>query len=147
MQFITERMRPGHKDYDDSYIELVRSIDDKVRDYYFFMSLDKNHVLDDIIDSIETLQINFWEDNIVDIANTGKSKYSGIKLIKNLYNIEDNDIYAFGDGHNDIEMISKVRHGIVMGNSPHALQSVADYIAPRIEEDGFFIACQKFRLI
>jgi hypothetical protein len=147
MQFITERMRPGHKDYDQSYIELVRPLDSKERDYYFFMSLDKNHILDDIVDLVDCLQINYWEDDVVDISNNGINKYSGIEIIRDFYNIEDNDIYAFGDGYNDIDMIKNVRHGIVMGNSPKELQSVADYIAPSIEDDGFFVACQRFKLI
>jgi len=147
MRFITERMRPGHKDYDDSYIRNVKEINDDKRDYYFFMSLDKNHILDDIKDLLKNLQVNRWEDNVIDIANIGVSKFSGIKKMQKHYNINDNDIYAFGDGYNDIEMIKNVKHGIVMGNSPKELQKYATYIAPKIDEDGFFIACQEFKLI
>ncbi len=146
-RFITERIRPGHKDYDDSYIRKIKKIDKTPRDYYFFMSLDKNHIIQNLTDVLKNLQVNKWEDNVIDIANTGVSKYSGIQLIQKHYEIDDNDIYAFGDGYNDIEMIKNVKHGIVMGNSPKELQAHATYIAPRIEKDGFLKACQQLELI
>jgi len=146
-KFITERMRPGHKDYDGTYIRKIKKIDKTKRDYYFFMSLDKNHIIKNLTDILSNLQINIWEDDVIDIANKGVSKYSGIQLIQEHYNIDENDIYAFGDGYNDIEMIKNVKHGIVMGNSPKELQKYATYVAPSIEKDGFLIACQKLELI
>lgn len=147
MRFITERMRPGHKNYDDSYIRKIKKIDNTPRDYYFFMSLDKNHIIKNLTNVLEKLQVNRWEDNVIDIANVGVNKYSGIKLMQKYLKINENDIYAFGDGYNDIEMIKNVKHGIVMGNSPKELQQYATYIAPSIDKDGFFEACKKFKLI
>ncbi|MFP4456457.1 MAG: Cof-type HAD-IIB family hydrolase [Clostridia bacterium] len=147
MRFITERMRPGHKNYDDSYIRKIKQIDEKPRKYYFFMSLDKNHIIKNLTDVLENLQVNNWEDNVIDISNVGVNKYSGIQVMQDYYNINKNDIYAFGDGYNDIEMIKNVKHGIMMGNSPKELQKHATYVAPNIEDDGFFKACQEFKLI
>ncbi len=147
MRFITERMRPGHKDYDESYIRKVKEIDTKKRDYYFFMSLDKNHILESLKDLLTNLQVNRWEDNVIDISNVGVNKYFGIEKIQKHYSLDYNDIYAFGDGYNDIEMIKNVKNGVVMGNSPQELQKYASYVAPRIDKDGFFIACQELKLI
>lgn len=147
IEYIIERMRPGHKNYDNSYLDKVKELDDKERDYYFFMALDKNKVVKDFSGLLKNLQINKWEDNIIDISNIGVSKYSGLKIVQNFYQIADDDIYAFGDGYNDIEMIKNVKNGVAMGNSPIVLKKHASYIAPRIEQDGFFRACQKLNLI
>lgn len=44
--------------------------------------------------------------------------------------------YAFGDGLNDIEMLSMIHHGVAMGNGEEEVKAVAKYVTKSVEEDG-----------
>ncbi|WP_066800639.1 HAD hydrolase family protein [Moraxella oblonga] len=45
---------------------------------------------------------------------------------------------AFGDGLNDIEMLSSVGVGVAMANGHDDLKNVANFICPRHDEDGIY---------
>ena len=45
---------------------------------------------------------------------------------------------AFGDGGNDIQMLSHVGIGIAMGNASDEVKKYADYITDSVDEDGVF---------
>ncbi|MBP0724743.1 Cof-type HAD-IIB family hydrolase [Bacillus sp. RG28] len=77
-----------------------------------------------------------WHDLSMDVLPTGGSKATGIiEFAKHLgTNIED--VYAFGDGLNDLEMIQAVGTGIAMGNAVEPLKSIANHITTSCEEDG-----------
>ncbi len=44
--------------------------------------------------------------------------------------------YAFGDGYNDMDMLSAVGHGVAMENGFGPLKELAEYVAPAPEQDG-----------
>lgn len=57
------------------------------------------------------------------------------------------DVYAFGDGLNDMEMIKTVGTGVVMGNAPDVLKQHADHITADVGEDGIFKGLKHLALI
>lgn len=57
------------------------------------------------------------------------------------------DAWAFGDGLNDIEMLSSVGFGVAMGNAHPNLKAVADYVCPKHIEDGVFEGLRALGLI
>ncbi len=74
------------------------------------------------------------------------TKASGIlKVLKHL-NISIENSYAFGDGKNDIEMLSTVGCGIAMGNSNNEVKKHAKYITKSVNDDGVAHGIYKYIL-
>lgn len=61
--------------------------------------------------------------------------------------VDQEETYAFGDGVNDISMLTAVAHGIAMGNGVPALKEVADYVADAIDADGVANALDHLGLV
>ena len=82
-----------------------------------------------------------------DLTGKDESKAKGIqKLIEHLGK-DIQDTVAFGDGRNDIEMLSHVGLGIAMGNGAIETREVADYITDDVDKDGIMKALQHFQFI
>lgn len=70
------------------------------------------------------------------IMATGNTKLSGIKKILAMEDHHIDDVVAFGDDHNDLEIIRECGLGVAMGNAEDAIKEVADHITLSNEEDG-----------
>lgn len=64
----------------------------------------------------------------LEIVSLGIQKAMGVQTIAEYYNINRNDIIAFGDEANDYEMIQYAGHGVVMKNGINGLKEVSDDI-------------------
>ncbi|MBL4930657.1 HAD family hydrolase [Clostridium paridis] len=82
-----------------------------------------------------------------DVSLKEWGKADAIEYISEYLKIPMDNTYAFGDGHNDIEMIKRVNTGIAMGNAVEELKEVADYITSDIFEDGIERAMKTYKLI
>ncbi|MDJ1171669.1 Cof-type HAD-IIB family hydrolase [Roseofilum sp. BLCC_M154] len=65
-------------------------------------------------------------------------------LAETLLGLKAENVMAIGDNFNDLEMLKYAGIGIAMGNAPVAVQKIANWIAPSIEEDGVVTALTKF---
>lgn len=88
-----------------------------------------------------------WHDFSVDILNKNNSKAQGIADILTHYGLEIHEAMAFGDGLNDMEMLSMIGTGVAMGNAVPELKAVADYVTLPIEQDGILDALIKLKVI
>ncbi|MDQ0214807.1 Cof subfamily protein (haloacid dehalogenase superfamily) [Oikeobacillus pervagus] len=88
-----------------------------------------------------------WHHYSVDVLPAGGSKAEGIKRVMNRLGGSMEDVYAFGDGLNDIEMLEAAGTGIAMGNACDELKHVADFVTTNVEEDGIYKGLQKIGLI
>ncbi|MDF2699543.1 MAG: Cof-type family hydrolase [Haloplasmataceae bacterium] len=88
-----------------------------------------------------------WLEEGADIVPVNSSKANGLELLCEKFKIKRENVYAFGDSTNDIEMIKYAGVGIAMGNAKPALKEIADYITDDIDQDGLFNALKKFKLI
>ncbi|MBE6108721.1 MAG: HAD-IIB family hydrolase [Erysipelotrichaceae bacterium] len=79
-----------------------------------------------------------------EITAPGINKGHGILECARFWNIEQNEIAAFGDANNDLPMIQTAEIGIAMGNATELLKQHADYITDTIENDGLYKACIHF---
>lgn len=98
-------------------------------------------------DNVASVDFVKWHENAFDILPKNGSKASGIQaMIGNLdYKIED--VYAFGDGLNDIEMLQVVGTGIAMGNAEDEVKMHADFVTKDVAEDGIYHGLKHFGLI
>lgn len=82
------------------------------------------------------LKIVRWHSGGVDILDKQGSKARGIRAALGALGLEMADAMAFGDGANDVEMLSAVGFGVAMGNAAPELKRLAKYVCPPIHEDG-----------
>lgn len=88
-----------------------------------------------------------WHQFSCDILPREGSKARGIqKLIEHL-NVPIEDTIAFGDGLNDVEMLSGVGIGVAMGNSHEKAKAAASIITKHVDEDGLAFAMKQLNLI
>ena len=83
----------------------------------------------------------------VDIIPKGGSKLSGIAAFAKDMGIEMNEIMAFGDHYNDIEMLEGVGIGVAMGNAQKEVKQAADYVTDTNEKDGIYQGLKHYGLI
>jgi Cof subfamily protein (haloacid dehalogenase superfamily) len=88
-----------------------------------------------------------WHRYSIDVLPKGGSKAEGIKKMIARLGFELKDVYAFGDGLNDLEMLKAVGTGVAMGNGVPEAKEVADYITTDVSEDGIWNGLKKLNLI
>lgn len=86
-------------------------------------------------------------DQAVEFIPKGTSKATGIRDTCKLLNIPIENTYAIGDGPNDLEMLSYVKHGIAMGNATIEAKKAAEYITDDIHDNGIYNALKYYELI
>ena len=59
-----------------------------------------------------------------------------------MMNLEFDEIFAFGDGGNDLAQFNVATTSVAMGNAPHPIQQQADIITKTNDENGFAYAVQ-----
>ena len=75
------------------------------------------------------------------------TKASGLEVLSEQLGISMEEIMAFGDGENDIEMLEAVGTGVAMGNATDDVKTVADAICGHVAEDGIYHYCKEQGLI
>lgn len=77
-----------------------------------------------------------WHEEALDVVPKGGSKAEGIKKMIEKLGFKMENVYAFGDGLNDIEMLKTVGTGVAMGNAPDIVKSYADFVTTDVDNDG-----------
>ena len=77
-----------------------------------------------------------WHETAVDMLRPEGSKARGIAHALDVLGIPINEAAAFGDGLNDVEMLSAVGLGVAMGNGADEAKAAADFVCPSVDEDG-----------
>jgi len=73
----------------------------------------------------------------IEIANKSISKLTAIEyLLQTYFDTPIEDVVAFGDNYNDIEMLKAVGTGVAVGNAKPETKEVADVITLAGKEDG-----------
>ncbi|MDQ1147843.1 Cof subfamily protein (haloacid dehalogenase superfamily) [Bacillus sp. SORGH_AS 510] len=77
-----------------------------------------------------------WHDYAYDILPKGASKAVGVQKLTETLGIKKEHTYAFGDGLNDLEMLSTVGTGVAMGNAVPEAKAAADIVTTSNCNDG-----------
>lgn len=86
------------------------------------------------------------EKGFFELYAKANSKASGILKVLDYLAIPIENSYAFGDGKNDIEMLSTVGCGIAMGNADSYVKNYAKKITDTVQNDGVAIEIEEFIL-
>lgn len=78
--------------------------------------------------------------NNVEITSSEAHKGKALLRYQQMMNVSFEEIFAFGDGGNDLAQFEVATTSVAMGNAPLAIQQQADLITKTNDEDGFAYA-------
>ena len=109
-----------------------------------YLRPEDEHLVDPIR---EDCVMTSWHYGGKDIIAGGGGKMSGIKRYLELAGIRREEIIAFGDAENDLEMLQFAGIGVAMGNGAEEVKAAADYVTADIDDDGIEKALKHFGLL
>lgn len=109
-----------------------------------------SQTLDQLMSSLESCytpdQLHLTQSNAIFFEATNPQATKGFALrylTEEILGLEPDQVMAIGDNWNDAEMLQYAGLGIAMGNSPPALQKLAHWVAPDVEQDGVAVTINK----
>lgn len=84
--------------------------------------------------------------HVVEVVKAGVSKATGLRIVSEKLGFQAEDVIAFGDEENDLEMIRWAGLGVAMGNANPLLKEVADHIADTNENNGIALVLEQLLL-
>lgn len=105
------------------------------------MVMGQSMLIDGLINNLTsqyTGKVNIYrsKDTYIEITPSGITKASGCQILLNDLGISPEQAIAFGDNHNDTEMLEMVGIGIAMENAPEEVKVRAKRVAPANTHDG-----------
>lgn len=99
------------------------------------------------VEKLQGCNVTRWSRHGLDIIPGNGDKVEGIRKYIELNNITADEIIAFGDGENDIGMLSYAGIGVALGNAEDEVKAAADYMTADIDEDGVWKALEHLQII
>lgn len=113
---------------------LEACLDEEVMQIIAFFPVERQaQIMDEVLTGCEAHR---WHEDFTDIIAKGNSKSTGIDCILAHYGFSLSEAMAFGDGGNDIPMLSHVPYGIAMGNASDAVKASASFVTDSVDDDG-----------
>ena len=88
-----------------------------------------------------------WGTLGVDIIAADGGKVEGMKAFLERFGTERDDCIAFGDQHNDIDMLHFAGVGIAMGNAAPEVKEAADMVTRDVDDDGVAWALEQLGVL
>ncbi|MGL5977375.1 MAG: HAD family hydrolase [Erysipelotrichaceae bacterium] len=106
---------------------------------HFIKAIKKNYSSDyDVVRVIAT-----W----TEIMPKGVNKGKALQTIMEKHNIHPDEVMAFGDGENDLEMLRSVRYSIAMGNAFAHVKDACFDVTKKNNEQGIYHALLKYGIV
>ena len=93
--------------------------------------------------------LNFFptDYDTLEATKIGVDKTKTIEEVINRLGLSWDNVIAFGDGHNDIEMLEKAKVGVAMGNASDYVKTKADYVTDTVLNDGIKKAFDHLKIL
>lgn len=145
---LNDEDKRSHLGYDPLHIPIPSKQQYKQEDIYQINLFCEDSYLEQFLNKTgDYLSYSKLDNYGYDVYAKDQTKATGIKHLIEYLNIDIKDTYAFGDGHNDKEMIEFCNTGIAMGNAIPKVKEASDYITDDIDNDGIFNALKHFNII
>lgn len=83
-------------------------------------------------------------EGLLEVAAPGVTKALGVAKLATLHDIDQQDVIAFGDMPNDIEMLAWAGTGVAMGNARDSVKDVADFTTGTNDEGGLAMVLERW---
>lgn len=116
---------------------------------FFYEDNKVDDFLKRIIEEIPEIDYHVMKDyyilkRSIELSVKGVTKYTAIRIVAEIENIVNEDIIAFGDSFNDMDMIKNCGIGIAMGNAMPELKQVAKYVTKTNDENGIIYFLEEY---
>lgn len=88
-----------------------------------------------------------WGSEGVDIIAADGGKVEGMRAFLLRFDCAREECIAFGDQHNDVEMLRFAGMGVAMGNGTAAAKEAADHVTSSVDDDGVARALERVGLL
>ncbi|SFE72803.1 Cof-type HAD-IIB family hydrolase [Alteribacillus iranensis] len=82
--------------------------------------------------------------HMIEVIRAGNNKAMGLRKVTEYCNVTMDDVIAFGDEVNDLEMLSEAGLGVAMGNASAEAKSAANHVTLSNEENGIAIFLEEY---
>ena len=84
--------------------------------------------------------------NTIEAVKSGIDKVKTVEEVINRLGLTWDNVAAFGDGNNDVEMLKKAKIGVASGNANDFVNSLADYVTSDCLDDGIAHALKHLKI-
>jgi Cof subfamily protein (haloacid dehalogenase superfamily) len=140
--FIEESMRSlkfPHPELDDKFY-----LNNRIFQSLIFCEDREVHLY---VSDFSEFQFVRWHPYSADVLPAGGSKAEGIKKMIERIGFDIKDVYAFGDGLNDVEMLRAVGTGVAMGNAVDEAKAQANFVTRDVSMEGIWFGLKELELI
>ncbi len=99
----------------------------------FFPKEQENYIMNNVLCECSALR---WHPLFADCIAKGTNKATGIDDVCRHYGFDISETMAFGDGGNDMQMLSHAGWGIAMGNAADEVKACARFVTGTVDDDG-----------
>lgn len=100
-----------------------------------------------VLQQMPNCKLTWWTEYGTDIVPKSGGKVTGMRQILEAHKIRPEEIIAFGDGENDVEMMEFAGIGVAMGNGEDYVKERADYVTDDVDAGGILHALQHFGIL
>ncbi|MBR0520240.1 MAG: HAD family phosphatase, partial [Spirochaetales bacterium] len=109
----------------------------------FFKSMEEASKAAEMLRATGIHQAVLLEDKSIETTADGITKANGLLRLCEHLGCGPENIIAFGDSANDLEMLSESGYSVGMGNAESCVKEMADYITDTVENDGVATAIRE----
>lgn len=84
------------------------------------------------------MQDSFRDRKWITVLPKGNNKGNNLKKLREFLNVDENNVITFGDGLNDIDMLSNSKISVAMKNALPNVKKAANYITDSNDDDGIY---------
>ncbi|AZG68770.1 YcsE-related riboflavin metabolism phosphatase [Mycoplasma struthionis] len=130
-----------YRPFKDKFISEKEFLEKNDKNYLITVSSKTPQKLgDDLAKFFKEKKLDMWVLAVwaggVFLSANGITKAKGLKILGDLLEVSLDEMVAFGDAENDIEMLEEVGLGIAMGNGEDETKEAANEICLPVTEDG-----------
>ena len=101
---------------------------------------------DQIMEHLDGCTATRWNDWALDVISSDAGKDRGVRTMLSRHGLADDECLVFGDGLNDIPMLSAFPGSVAMGNASDEVKASARHVTSHIDDDGIYKALCHFHL-
>ena len=123
---------------------------DNIKKFFYHRSDKTVEQLEKELGDIFTVEASSFLKDACDsgeITCKGINKSYGMQLYIQRQGFSKEDTIAFGDGPNDLDMLSFAEIGVAMGNARDTVKANADFITHDVEQDGIAYALKELGIL
>lgn len=89
-----------------------------------------------LVEKFPEIRIYKSKDTYLEVMPMKASKSAAIRSLEEKFSVKREEIVAFGDGHNDIDMLRYAGLGVAMGNASEEVKAAGDIVTKINDEEG-----------